>query len=88
MNKEFADKAWEDWMFWMTNDKKVLKKIDRMLKEIERLGPDQGIGDPEPLKYELAGYWSRELDKKNRLIYTISDNCIHIASCRGHYGDK
>ena len=88
MNKLFSDNAWEDLIFWF-NDKRILKKINDLLKDIERNG-NAGIGKPEPLKYELMGYWSRRITEKDRLIYKIDEerNTIHILGCKGHYDDE
>lgn len=85
MNKLFSDDAWEDLNFWF-NDKKILKKVNELLKDIERNG-NIGIGKPEPLKYELTGYWSRRISEKDRLIYKIDEeaNIIYIIGCKGHY---
>ena len=85
MNKLFSDSAWEDLIFWL-DDKRTLKKINSLLKDIERNG-NIGIGKPEPLKYELTGYWSRRITDKDRLIYKIDDetNTIFIIGCKGHY---
>jgi len=83
----FQKRAWEDYLYWQTQDKRTLKKINKLLKDIERNGHD-GIGKSEPLKYELAGFWSKEIDEKNRLVYRIKDDILEIAECRTHYGDK
>ena len=87
MNKLFSDDAWEDFLFWL-NDKKTLKKIISLLNDIEQNG-NTGIGKPEPLKYELTGYWSRRITEKDRLIYKIDTetNTILIIGCKGHYDD-
>lgn len=86
MRKIWFDEAWEDYIYWQTQDKKTLKRINMLLKDIERENFD-GIGKPEPLKGELSGFWSRRIDHLNRLVYRISDNLIEIVSCRGHYQD-
>jgi toxin YoeB len=88
MNKLFSDDAWEDLIFWI-DEKKILKKINELLEDIERNG-NSGIGKPEPLKYELTGYWSRRITDKDRLIYKIVEesNVIYIIGCKGHYDDK
>ena len=86
MNKNFTDKGFEDYVYWQTQDRKTLKRINALIKDIERNGIAEGIGNPEPLKYEMSGYWSRRIDEKNRLIYYIDENGIlWIDSCRGHY---
>ena len=87
MRKIWYDKAWEDYLYWQTQDKKTLRKINSLIQDIERNGY-AGIGHPEPLKYELAGFWSREIDEKNRLVYRIENGMIEIAECRTHYGDR
>lgn len=87
MRKIWSDEAWEEYVYWQTQDKKTLKKINNLVKDIERNGHD-GIGNPEPLKHEWSGYWSRTIDEKNRLIYRIDEDTIEIAICGGHYGDK
>jgi len=85
MFKNFEDDAWDDYVYWQSQDKKTLKKINELLKDIERSGESQGIGKPEPLKWDLRGYWSRRIDDENRLIYRVSGNVIEIIHCRGHY---
>ena len=84
MIKVWSDHAWEDYVYWQTQDKKILKRINQLIKDIDRNGYE-GIGKPEPLKYELQGYWSRRIDDENRLVYRIVDNNIEIVSCRLHY---
>lgn len=85
MNKVWSDKAWGDYVYWQMNDKKTLKKINELLKSIERNGLSEGIGKPEPLRYRKG--WSRRIDHENRLIYDIVDGNLWIASCKGHYND-
>lgn len=87
MNKIWFDEAWEDYLYWQTQDKKTLKRINILLKDIER-GNYDGIGKPELLKGELSGFWSRRIDDSNRLVYRISGDMLEILSCRGHYEDK
>ena len=84
MIKVWSDHAWEDYLYWQTQDKKILKRINQLIKDIDRNGYD-GIGKPEPLKYELQGFWSRRIDDEHRLVYRIEDNKIEILSCRLHY---
>lgn len=79
--------AWQDYLYWQTNDKKLLKRINQLIKDIMR-DPFNGIGDPEPLKYNLSGYWSRRIDRKHRLVYKVDDSTITIAQCRYHYSSK
>ena len=86
MSKFWSDKAWDDYLYWQTQDKKTLLKINKLIKDIERNGISEGIGKPEPLKYREG--WSRRIDEKNRLVYDIDKNGnILIAACRGHYED-
>jgi len=87
MQKIWQDEAWDDYIYWQTQDKKTLKRINQLIQDIERNGYD-GIGKPEPLKNNLQGYWSRRIDETNRLIYRITDGRIDIVQCRSHYGDK
>ena len=82
MEKIWSDEAWDDYLYWQTQDKKTLKKINSLIKDVERNGL-QGIGKSEPLKYRHG--WSRRIDKANRLVFNIKDGCLYIASCRGHY---
>ena len=84
MIKVWSDHAWKDYLYWQTQDKKILKRINQLIKDIDRNGYE-GIGKPEPLKYELQGYWSRRIDDEHRLVYRIVDNKIEIVSCRLHY---
>lgn len=86
MNRVWFDEAWEDYLFWQTQDKKTLKRINALLRDIER-GNFDGIGKPEPLKGELSSFWSRRIDSTNRLVYRIQDGVLEILSCRGHYDD-
>lgn len=87
MNKLWQNEAWEDYVYWQAQDRKVLKRINLLLQDITRNGYD-GIGKPEPLKGDLSGWWSRRIDESHRLIYRISNDIIEIAQCRSHYGDK
>lgn len=84
MNKIFSNISWEHYLYWQTNDKKILKKVNQLIKDIERNG-NEGLGKPEPLKHELSGYWSRRITSEHRLIYSIDEDNIFIASCKGHY---
>lgn len=84
MNKLWTDDAWEDYLYWVTQDKKTLKRINQLLKDIDRNGYS-GIGKPEPLRYELYGFWSRRIDDTNRLVYKIENDKVIILHCRGHY---
>ena len=84
MTKIWFDRAWEDYLYWQTQDKKTLKRINQLVRDVER-DPFNGIGKPEPLKGDLSGFWSRRIDEVNRLVYRISDGTIEIVSCRNHY---
>ena len=86
MNKIFTDKAWEDYLDWQAQDKRTLKKINDLLKDIERNG-NEGIGKPEPLKSNLTGWWSRRIDQKHRLVYRVAGEFIEILQCGEHYDD-
>lgn len=86
MNKLWSDLAWEEYLQWQMLDKKTLKKINTLIKDIERGGISEGIGKPEPLRYRKA--WSRRIDHENRLVYNIDDQGnLLILSCKGHYED-
>lgn len=87
MNKIFHEKGFEDFLYWQATDKKIFKKINDLLKDIDRNGYNCK-GKPEKLKGNYAGYWSVRIDKKNRLIFRINDGMIEIAECKEHYGDK
>ena len=84
MIHSFTEKAWDDYIFWLENDKKMLRKINNLIKDIKR-NPFEGLGKPEILKHELKGYWSRRIDHEHRLVYRVLENDIIIASCRFHY---
>ncbi len=80
----WAENAWEDYLYWQTIDKKIIKRINSLIKDIKRNSFD-GIGDPEPLKHNWAGYWSRRIDKEHRIIYKLANNTIYIVQCRYRY---
>jgi toxin YoeB len=80
----FHPNAWEDYLYWQVENKKLLKKINQLIKEIKK-SPHEGIGKPEPLKYDLAGFWSRRINLEHRLVYKYEDNNIYIYSCKYHY---
>ena len=101
MKLTFAEKAWEDYLYWQQADKKILaldscsstetaktalsrKRINALIKDIKR-NPYSGIGDPEPLKYNWSGFWSRRITKEHRLVYAVEKDAILIAKCRFHY---
>ena len=87
MNKSWDDDAWDDYVYWQTQDRKTLRKINKLLEDIDRNGY-KGIGKPEPLKENLSGYWSRQIDDCNRIVYRIKNNQIEIIQCGSHYRDK
>ena len=87
MNKVWQDEAWDDYIYWQTQDRKTLKRINQLLQDISRNGYN-GIGKPEALKGNFSGWWSRRIDNNNRLIYRIHNEQIEIAQCRSHYGEK
>ena len=87
MNKYFTENGWIDYVYWQTEDRKTLKKINSLIKDIERNG-NCGTGKPEPLVGNLSAYWGRRINNKDRLIYKIVAEDIYILSCRFHYGDK
>ena len=88
MIKSWTDDAWEEYLFWQREDKKTLKKVNKLLEIIERNGVLEGEGHPESLKGNFAGWYSRRIDDKNRLIYRISGENLEILSCREHYNDR
>lgn len=84
MKVTFLDQGWEDYLFWQQHDKKMLKKINALLKDIHR-SPYDGIGSPEALKHDLAGYWSRRINLEHRLVYRMEGEEIRVLQCRYHY---
>lgn len=80
----FADRAWEDYLFRQQNNPKTLKRINELIKAIKR-DPFKGIGDPEPLRFNWSGFWSRRIDREHRLVYAVEADAILIAQCRYHY---
>lgn len=87
MKKIWHDAAWEEYVYWQSQDKKTLKKINRLLSDIDR-NRYNCIGKPEPLKGNLSGYWSVRIDDKNRIVFRIADDVLEIAECESHYGEK
>lgn len=81
---KFSDHAWLDYLFWQERDRATLKRINKLLMEIQR-SPFEGIGKPEPLKYNLTGFWFRRIDEEHRLVYTVQNDTILVAQCRYHY---
>ena len=86
--KIWSDDAWEDYLYWQAQDKRTLKRINQLIKDIERNGCMGGIGKPERRTGDRQGEFSRRIDEKNRLVYHMENNRIFIAHCRGHYGEK
>lgn len=80
----FSEHAWEDYLYWQKTDKKVLSRINKLIKETQR-EPFGGVGKPEPLKHGLAGYWSRRINEEHRMIYKVTDDALLIAQLRYHY---
>jgi len=80
----FSENAWEDYLYWQNTDKKILKRINKLIKDIQR-NKYEGIGKPEPLKHNLSGYWSRRINVEHRLVYKIEKERIMIAQLRYHY---
>jgi len=87
MLKIWQNDAWKDYLYWQTQDKKTLKRINLLIQDIDRNGYE-GIGEPEPLKHEFSGWWSRKIDSKNRIVYRIQEDNMEIAQCGSHYRDK
>jgi toxin YoeB len=86
MTKKLAwtDEAWADYLYWQTQDKKTLKRINKLIEDTKR-SPFEGIGKPEPLRHNLAGFWSRRIDEANRVVYAVDDEYLTIIACRYHY---
>ena len=80
----WEDRAWDEYLYWQTQDKKMLKRINALIADIKR-SPFEGIGKPEPLKHNLSGYWSRRIDETNRIVYFEKSGIVSVVSCRGHY---
>ncbi|PCI41283.1 MAG: Txe/YoeB family addiction module toxin [Moraxellaceae bacterium] len=80
----WTKEAWKDYIYWQNQDKKTLKRINKLITNTQR-SPFEGIGKPEPLKENLSGFWSRRIDESNRLVYIVDDNQLTIISCRYHY---
>lgn len=76
--------AWDDYLYWQIQDKKMLKRVNQLIKDILR-NPFEGLGKPEPLKNNLTGFWSRRIDQEHRIVYAIEEDRVIIFSCRGHY---
>lgn len=87
MRKLWDDEAWEEYLYWQTQDKRTINRINKLLKDIDRNGY-KCIGKPEPLTGDLAGYWSVRIDEKNRIVFRIEDGNLEIIQCGSHYRDK
>lgn len=87
MNRKlvWTDEAWKDYLYWQTQDKKTLKRVNKLIEDIRTDDPFEGIGKPEPLKENLSGFWSRRIDDTNRLVYAVDKEFITVISCRYHY---
>jgi len=84
VNKLWTDEGWEDYLSWQQADRKMIKRINQLLKDIER-SPFDGLGKPEPLKHDLSGYWSRRINEEHRLVYAVEKDNLVIVQCRKHY---
>ena len=84
MKISFLQDGWDDYVYWQTTDKTMLKKINSLIKEIKS-SPFEGTGKPEPLKHNLSGAWSRRINKEHRLIYEVDEDIVYILSLKGHY---
>lgn len=84
MKLVFSDQAWEDYLYWQKQNRKMVERINKLIREIQRQ-PFEGVGKPEPLKHALAGFWSRRLDDEHRIVYRIEDEAMQIAQLRFHY---
>ena len=84
MKLTWSADAWEDYLYWQETDKKTVRKINELIKDASRT-PFEGKGKPEPLKHNLAGFWSRRITAEHRIVYAVSDDALLIASCRYHY---
>lgn len=84
MNIQFSSRSWEDYVHWQQFDKKILKRINELLKEISR-NPYEGTGKPEPLKHALSGFWSRRITDEHRLVYRVEGDVVKVAQARFHY---
>lgn len=84
MNKVFHKNAWEDYLYWQRQDKKMLKRVNLLIKDVER-SPYEGIGKPEPLRHNLSDWWSRRITDEHRMVYKIEGDELHIVTLRRHY---
>ena len=86
MRKLWTDRAWDEYLTWQEENKKLLRKLNKLIKDIER-SPYDGLGKPELLKHDLSGWWSRQIDEPNRIVYRIKDGNLEISQCKGHYSN-
>lgn len=84
MKLNFASNAWEDYLYWQSTDRRILKRVNLLIRDIQQ-SPVDGLGKPEPLKHALSGFWSRRIMGEHRIVYKIEDNAIYIAQIRYHY---
>lgn len=84
MRLVFTSRSWDDYLYWQKNDKRMVRRINDLIKDIQR-EPFEGIGKPEPLKHQLQGLWSRRIDSEHRLVYEIAEDELRIIACRYHY---
>ena len=80
----FSDEAWDDYLYWQDTDRSMLRRINNLIKDIRR-SPYEGIGKPEPLKHQLAGWWSRRIDGEHRILYRVTEQAVEISNVRNHY---
>ena len=80
----FSDEAWDDYLYWQDTDRSMLRRINQLIKDVRR-SPYEGIGKPEPLKHQLAGWWSRRIDGEHRFLYRVTEQAIEISNLRNHY---
>lgn len=80
----FSERAWEDYLYWQVTDKTMVRRINALIREIQR-EPLAGLGKPEPLRFSLTGYWSRRIDNEHRLVYRVSGDTLQLVQCRYHY---
>ena len=83
----WSEDAWADYLYWQEQDRRTLRRVNALIRDVLRNGPSNGIGKPEPLTGNLRGEYSRRIDEKNRLVYHMEDGRLYIVSCRTHYGD-
>lgn len=86
MKVTFTSRGWADYLWWQQQDRKILKRINTLIADIDRNG-NEGVGKPEPLRHEFSGYWSRRITGEHRLVYQLGDDEVRIAVCRYHYGN-